>query len=101
MEYIKQDILKLIIYFLYGNTEIELAKIVNEYTDLFKFISKAELEGSFYFKINKNQMDKYPELFDFKETFETETVGNIYQKLKSRENDKEITFSDIIDDYFR
>lgn len=99
MEYIKQETLKLLIYFLYGNTEIELAKIVNQYSDLFAFISETELENSFYFKINKNQINKYPELFDFKKTFETDTVGNIYQKVKNRKNDKKITFSDITNDY--
>jgi hypothetical protein len=99
LEYIKQDILKLITYFLYGNTEIELSKIVNEYEDLFSFITEAQLEDSFYFKINKNQVNKNPELFNCTETIETDTIIELYQKVKSRIDDKEIIFSDVAYDY--
>jgi hypothetical protein len=102
LEYIEQNILKLLIYFLYSNKELEFSKI--DFKESLLLIEYAILNGfvdSFYFKINKTEMDKYHEPFENGETkHEENTIGRLFQVVeRDRANDKEISFYDLKDSY--
>jgi hypothetical protein len=100
LEYIEQNILKLLIYFLFGEKELELLKIDFGVSSSFiEYLIPNELHDYFYFSVNKTEMNKDNDLFAFNEEFDKDMVGYVYQLVEKRKNEEKISFNCFMEDH--
>jgi hypothetical protein len=100
LEYIEQNILKFLIYFLFDEKELELSKIdFMESSSFIGYLIPNELHDYFYFSVNKIEMNKDNDLFTFNEKFDKDMVGYVYQLVEKRRNEEKISFNCFMEDH--